>query len=278
MRGAARTRWLRAGLAGALAVALFAFAPAHAAPEDRFPKAASAYLVAIDGEVRWGRAMDRPLPPASLTKILTAIVLLEDGLDPGAVITVSPRAAGQRGTRLRLQAGERLRAGDAFTAMLVGSANDACLALAEDHAGSIEAFVARLNERAAQLELTGTHYANPCGLPQAGHVTTAGDLLRMANLAMGYPAFAQRVALTEATFTTLDGRPLVTRTTNMLLGRVPGATGVKTGYSSQAGKCLVALAERNGTRVVVVLLAAPDRWWTAAALLEEAFHAAALGR
>ena len=168
--------------------------------------------------------------------------------------------------------------GDALTAMLVGSANDACLALAEDAAGSVDRFVATLNERAARLGLRGTRYANPCGLPQAGHVTTARDLLRMAELAMSYPEFARRVGLVEARFRTLGGRALVTRTTNMLLGRFPGAVGVKTGYSRQAGKCLVALAERDGTRVAVVLLDAPDRWWTAAALLEEAFHVAALRR
>jgi len=247
-------------------------------PPDRFPGAASAYIVAIDGDIRWQRAPDTPRPPASLTKILSAIVLLERNWDPRKVITVSPRAASLEGTRLRLKAGEQLRAGDALTAMLVGSANDACLALAEDAAGTVEHFVGRLNERAAALGLSGTHYENPCGLPQAGHVTTAADLLRMAEIAMAMPEFSRRVVLPEATLATLQGRRMTVRTTNMLLGRVPGVIGVKTGFTSRAGKCLVAFAERNGTRVEVVLLEAPDRWWTAAALLEEAFHVTALSR
>jgi D-alanyl-D-alanine carboxypeptidase (penicillin-binding protein 5/6) len=194
------------------------------------------------------------------------------------VITVSARAAALEGTRLALRAGERLSAGDALTAMLVGSANDACLALAEDAAGSVERFVERLNRLAAELGLDGTRFGNPCGLPQPGHVTTARDLLRMAGIAMAMPEFARRAALPLARLATLDGRRLTVRTTNMLLGRFPGAIGVKTGYTSSAGKCLVALAERDGTRVVVVLLDAPERWWTAAALLEEAFHVAARAR
>lgn len=243
-------------------------------PPDRFPRAARAYVVAIDGEVRWQRAPDAPLPPASLTKILTAIELLDGGFDPDAVVTVSARAAALEGTRLRLRAGERLRAGDLLTALVVASANDACLALAEHAAGSVEAFVARLGARAAALGLAGTRYADPCGLPAAGHATTARDLLRMGGLAMAEPEYARRAALESATVTTLGGRRIAMRTTNMLLGRVRGVTGVKTGYTREAGKCLVASAERDGHRVEVVLLGAPDRWWTAAALIEEAFHVA----
>jgi D-alanyl-D-alanine carboxypeptidase (penicillin-binding protein 5/6) len=263
-----------AALFALLAGAAAALTAPGTVPPDRFPGAAPSYIVAIDGDVRWQRAADTPRAPASLTKILSAIVLLERDWDPGRVITVSPRAASLEGTRLRLRAGEQLRAGDALTAMLVASSNDACLALAEDAAGSVEAFVQRLNDRAVELGLTGTRYANPCGLPQPGHVTTARDLLRMADLAMAMPEFASRARLASAEFSTLAGRHLAIRTTNMLIGRVDGVVGVKTGYTRVAGKCLVALAERDGTRVAVVLLAAPDRWWTAAALIEEAFHVA----
>ncbi len=261
-----------------LAATVAAASSAQPAPPDRFPRAASAYVVAIDGEVRWQRAPDTSRAPASLTKILSAIVLLERDWNAERVVTVSARAAAAEGTRLHLKAGEQLRAGDALTAMLVGSVNDACLALAEDAAGSEERFVDLLNERAAGLGLSGTHFANACGLPQPGHLSTARDLLRMAEVAMSMPEFARRVALPEATLATLQGRRLTVRTTNLLLGRVPGVTGVKTGYTSQAGKCLVAVAERGKTRVAVVLLGAPDAWWTAAALIEDAFHVAAFPR
>ena len=262
--------------AAALAFVALAASSALAAPApDRFPNAATAYVVAIDGDVRWERAADRPLPPASLTKILTAILLLEKGWDPDAVVTVSPRAASLEGTRLRLRAGEQLRAGDLFTAMVVASSNDACLALAEHAAGSVESFVARMNARAAELGLTGTHYENPCGLPAEGHVTTARDLLVMAGRAMSFAEYARVAAQPSVTVSTLAGRTITLPATNMLLGRVDGVTGVKTGYTRRAGKCLVAFAERGHTSVAVVLLGAPDRWWTAAALIEEAFHVAA---
>lgn len=249
-------------------------APVAAPPPDRFPRAAAAYVVAIDGEVRWAREPDTPLPPASLTKILTAVELLGGDWDADAIVTVSPRAAGLEGTRMRLRAGERLHAGDLLTGLVVASANDACIALAEHAAGSVEAFMERLAARARALGLAGTRYANPCGLPAEDHATTARDLLRMADVAMALPDYARRAALESASVGTLEGRRITLRTTNMLLGRTPGVTGVKTGYTRQAGKCLVASAERDGHRVTVVLLHAPDRWWTAAALIEEAFHVA----
>lgn len=259
----------------ATAMATAALPPQAAPLPDPFPAAAPSYVVAIDGDIRWARNPDSPRPPASLTKILSAIVLLEQDWDPQRIITVSARAASLQGTRLRLKAGEQLRAGDALTAMIVASANDACLALAEAAAGSVEAFVTRLNNRAAELDLEGTHYANPCGLPAPDHVTTAHDLLRMADLAMAMPAYQWRARVTSGEITTLGGRRIALRTTNMLLGRADGVIGVKTGYTRLAGRCLVARAERQGRRVDVVLLDAPDRWWTAAALIEEAFHVAA---
>lgn len=268
---------LLALLASLMATAMATAAlPPQAAPlPDPFPAAAPSYVVAIDGDIRWARNPDSPRLPASLTKILSAIVLLEQDWDPQRIITVSARAASLQGTRLRLEAGEQLRAGDALTAMIVASANDACLALAEAAAGSVEAFVARLNSRAAELGLEGTHYANPCGLPGPGHVTTARDLLRMADLAMAMPAYQWRARVIAGEITTLGGRRIGLRTTNMLLGRADGVIGVKTGYTRLSGRCLVARAERQGRRVDVVLLDAPDRWWTAAALIEEAFHVAA---
>lgn len=258
----------------ALVAAAAVSAPPAAPPPDRFPRAARAYVVAIDGKVRWAREPDAPLPPASLTKILTAIELLDGRWDPGAVVTVSARAAAQEGTRLRLRAGEQLRAGDLLTGLVVASANDACIALAEHAAGSVEAFMDRIAARARDLGLAGTRYANPCGLPAEEHATTARDLLRMGDIAMAQPEYARRAVLESAAVSTLAGRRITLRTTNMLIGRVPGVTGVKTGYTRQAGKCLVASAERDGHRVTVVLLGAPDRWWTASALIEEAFHVA----
>ena len=111
---------------------------------DPYPNAAAAYLVSVDGALLWTRAPDRALPPASLTKIMTALLLVEDW-KPEAVVSVSSEAAAATGSRLGLRVGDRLRFADAFDALLVGSANDACLALAEHAAGSVAHFVERMN-------------------------------------------------------------------------------------------------------------------------------------
>jgi D-alanyl-D-alanine carboxypeptidase (penicillin-binding protein 5/6) len=238
---------------------------------DRFPRAAFAYLVALDGHELWARHAEAARPPASLTKIMTALLALEGPWEPGALAPVSARAAAASGTRLGLRAGERLRLGDLLAAAVVASANDACLALAEHLAGGEAAFVARMNERAAALGMGATHFANACGHDTPGHVSSARDLLRLTRAALALPEFRRLVALERASVTTAGGRALEVRTTNALLGRLEGARGVKTGYTPAAGRCVVALVERQGTELVVVLLDAADRWWAAAGLVEKAF-------
>jgi len=281
-----------AHLALALAVAVAAgegAPPAAAAPEaaaalavaappiDRFPGAAAAYLLEVDGRPLWARQPDRPRPPASLTKLMTALVLLDGPFAPEAPVTVSARAAHETGTRLGLRVGERLKAGDALAATLVASANDACLALVEQAAGTQEAFVARMNAKAAALGLAASRYRNACGHDAPGHAASARDLLTVARAALAHPAFRHLVALEAGTITTLGGRALPLKTTNALLGRLPGARGIKTGFTPGAGRCVVALVERDGREVLLVLLDASDRWWSAAGLVEAAFAAARPG-
>ena len=241
---------------------------------DRYPRAATAYVLAVGDAVKWARAADRPLPPASLTKLMTAVVLLESRWDPAALVTVSPRAAGAGGARAGLAAREQLTAGSLLAAMLVRSANDACLALAEHHSGSVERFVERMNERAQRLALTGTHFENPCGLDAPGHLSTASDLLPLGRFAAKFPSVAALAATPGLTIETRAGRRIALRTTNALLGRLPGAMGLKSGYTAQAGRCALVHAQRDGIDVWLVLLDAHDRWWTAAALVEDAFHGA----
>ena len=248
--------------------------PAAAAPAlDRFPKAALAYIVAIDGRVVWAGSPDEPRPPASLTKIMTALVLLERDWKPDSPVTVSRAAAAETGSRAGLQAGETLGAGDLLTAMLVTSANDACVALAEHAAGSVPAFVAAMNARAAALGLAATRFSNPCGHDAPAQRSSARDLLALAEAALARPEFARAVALRSTEIRTTGGRRIALKSGNHLLGNSPGVIGVKTGWTPGAGKCLVVLAERDRMRVLIVLLDATDRWWTAAALVEEAFDA-----
>lgn len=239
---------------------------------DPYPNAAAAYLVSVDGALLWARAPDRALPPASLTKIMTALLLVEDW-KPEAVVSVSPEAAAATGSRLGLRAGDRLRFADAFDALLVGSANDACLALAEHAAGSVARFVERMNEKARALKLRASFFRNPCGLDADGHVSSVRDLLVLASLAMQQPEIARAVAKPLIEIRTQDGRRLRKASGNLLLGRVPGAVGIKSGFTSQAGKCLVAMVRRGRDEVVVVLLNAPDRWWSASILIDDAFAA-----
>jgi len=247
---------------------------AEGEPPDAYPRAGKAYLVAIDGAEVWARAADRPLPPASLTKLMTALLVLEAQEDPGTWVRVSALSARETGSRLGLREGEALSLEGALTATLVSSANDACLALAEHVAGSGPAFVARMNARAQKLGLGATHFQNPCGHDAAGHVSSARDLLRLARAALAFPEFRRMVALKEATVATRGGRSFALRTHNLLLGRLRGALGVKSGYTEGAGRCMVALAVRDGVEVLAVLLDSPDRWWTTAALVELAFDEA----
>jgi serine-type D-Ala-D-Ala carboxypeptidase (penicillin-binding protein 5/6) len=260
------------------AILLSAAAAAASPPTDRFPKAAASYLVTIDGREVWAREPDRARPPASLTKIMTALVLLEGDWKPDAPVTIDPKAAAETGSRAGLRAGETLRAGDLLTAMLVTSANDACVALAEHASGREDAFVAAMNARAESLGLAATHFENACGHDAPGQLSSARDLLTLARAALAHPEFVRTVALRSADVTTSSGRRLHLRSGNHLLGSSRGVAGVKTGYTPAAGKCLVVLAVRDGVSVVVVLLDAADRWWTAAALVEEAFDAGSTPR
>ncbi len=262
----------RAALAVALTAIALAAERAHAQPVDRWPDVAAAYLVEVDGSERWSRNAQTPQRPASLTKILTAIIAI-DSVDDDAVVTVSARAAAAQGARIGLRRGMQLRARDLLAAMLLRSANDACLALAEHVARSERAFVAAMNARAASLGLAGSHFENACGFDGPRHRMSARDLARLARIAMASPRFAAVVARERGEARTLDGRVFPFENTNALIGRVDGARGVKTGWTQAAGRCLVAFAERRGTTVVAVLLGAPDRWWDAVAMIETGFEA-----
>ena len=254
-----------------LAVACLA-AGAGRAAEDPYPWIAAAYVVKRDGALLWAGQPDARLAPASLAKIMTALIALERGRleEP---VTVSRGVLQATGTRIGLKPGERLTAGDLLTATVVRSANDACRALAE-HLGG-KTFVQTMNSRAAALALLNTRFADPCGHDRDGQYTTAADLALLAEQVMRHAEYLRLARLQRHTIRTLDGgRRFALRNTNALLGRYPGAIGLKTGYTEGAGNCLVALAERDGVRVLAVLLNAPNRWWNAVGLLDRAFAAA----
>jgi len=251
-------------------------APGGAAPPvtDRFTDVASAYAVVIDNELVWARDLDTPRQPASLAKLLSALVLLERDWDPERLISVSAGAAAIEGSQVGLRTGEQIRAGDALTAMLVRSANDACLALVEQHSGNSTAFSAEMNRLARTLGMRASRFVQPCGLDANGQHSTVRDLLLLARVAAGKQQIVLRAGAQKATLTTAKGRRLEFHNSNALIGRDERARGLKSGYTTQAGRCLIALAESDGHRVMVVMLNAPDRWWGVTGVLDEAFRTA----
>ncbi len=241
------------------------------AQSDPFPRAAAAYQVEVDGEVVWARESQRRLAPASLTKLMTVLLVAEQGQLQG-VATVRQSAAGETGSRLGLQAGQRFSVEDLLAAALMASANDACRALADHLAGNQARFVRRMNQRAQELGMGDTHFVNACGHDAPGHYSSAQDLARLAHAVLRYPALGAWAARAQASIATVDGTARYAfKNSNALIGRYPGALGLKTGNTRQAGNCLVAYARRGSTQVLLVLLRGANRWWDAADILDLAF-------
>ena len=222
-----------------------------------------------DGVVIWAGRADVRVAPASLTKMMGAVVAIESRRLEETV-TVSRAASLEPGSRIGLKAGQQLRMRELLGAMVVRSANDACRAIA-DHFGVT--FVARMNQRAAAMGLRDTQFVDPCGHDRPGQYSTAADMARLAEHAMQHAEFARLAKTERLTIATLDRRHKFRFTnTNALLGRYEGAIGIKTGSTGRAGNCLVAVAERNGVRVLLVLMNARNRWWNAHGILDRAFE------
>ena len=262
---------VRTALLLAFCLGIVAAAARVEAAGDPFGGVAAAYLVKVDGREVWARNPSTRLPPGSLAKMMTALLVLERA-DLRSVVTVSREASRETGTRLGLAPGDRMTVLELLAATLLGSANDACHALADHVAGSEKRFVDRMNSRAREMGLSGTRFANACGHDDPGLYSTARDLALLAEAAMGIPAFAKMAGLEDGWIATSDaGKKFPLENKNLLIGRYRGTKGVKTGFTGRAGKCLAAFAERDGKRVLLILLNAPDRWWKAEEILDAAF-------
>ncbi|MGH8952200.1 MAG: D-alanyl-D-alanine carboxypeptidase family protein [Acidimicrobiia bacterium] len=191
---------------------------------------------------------------ASVTKIMTGLLVVENSF-PSEPVTISERAANTGEKEIELVAGETLEMGALFKALMIHSANDAATAIAEHISGSVDDFVSLMNRRAAELGLTHTSFANPHGLDQPGHYTTARDLLELARIAMAHPEFAAVVHAKKLVFPPApDGTNRTGSSTNLPLWSYEGTLGVKTGFTSQALLTYVAAVERDGRRLYAVLL------------------------
>jgi serine-type D-Ala-D-Ala carboxypeptidase (penicillin-binding protein 5/6) len=244
-------------------------------PSSRPPTldAAAAALVDLDsGQVLHRRNGRARRPVASLTKIMTALLVLE-ATDPGDRVVASATAAAQEGAELELRRGEVQPVRQLLYALMLQSANDAAVALAEHVGGSVSGFVQDMNRRVRRLGLDRTRFASPNGLNDAGY-STALDLARITIEAYELPAFAEVAATRSRRIRAPRGEPRHIQSRNALLWLYPGAMGVKTGFTAAAGFCIVAAAERDGLRLVSVVLGSPDEAFSdGAALLSYGFEA-----
>ncbi|HEY7268236.1 MAG TPA: D-alanyl-D-alanine carboxypeptidase family protein [Dehalococcoidia bacterium] len=251
-------------------------APWAAAPVARGAVAAPVVnalaAVVIDeasGAVLYDKAAHEPLPPASLTKIATAILALESGgLD--TPVTVDVDSASMRGsTIMGLEPGDRFSLRDLLYGLMLPSGNDAALAIARYVAGSDTAFVAQMNLLLVRLGLHDSHFENPHGLGGRNHVASAYDLAMLARYAMTLPGFFD--IINARSYVAHGSRTIALTNVNSFLGAYAGADGVKTGYTRGAGQTLVASAYRKGHRVYAVVLNSPTRNDDAVRMLNWAF-------
>ena len=238
---------------------------AYAAPGV---SAVSAVLMEQEsGELLFSQNADKPLPIASITKIMTGLLAAER-CDPEEEILIRPEWLKVEGSNMGLRPGECCRAEDLLYGLMLESGNDAALALACHMAGDVETFAAWMNDRAAELGMGNTRFRNPHGLTQEGHYSTARDMAVLTCAAMKNPRFAAVVGSKTAS---AGGHQL--RNHNKLLWDYPDALGVKTGYTDAAGRTLVSCARREGMTLVCVTLNDPMDWKDHIALLDWGFSA-----
>ena len=218
----------------------------------------------VTGEVVYAKEPHLRLPPASTTKVLTAVVALER-LHPYSRLPVSPRAASAAPSRIGLRAGEIVSTQDLLYGLLLKSGNDAAETLAEGAGGSVDGFAGLMNAKAWQIGARNSHFVNPHGLPNDEHYTTAYDLALIFRHAMRYPLFADIVRTRNAALRVESGRGpygdwrmVPVRSTNRLLGSYEGARGGKTGFTLKARRCFVGEVERGGIRLIVAVLNSPN--------------------
>ena len=266
---------MRKYLAGLLVLCLLTV-PCFALEGTVTVGAPSALLMTLDGQVLFEKDAHTAREPASVTKVMTMLLVCE-AIDSGRIrledpVTASAHAASMGGSQIWLEEGEVLTVGEMLKCVAVVSANDCAVALGEHLAGSEESFVATMNARAKELGMENTHFVNACGLTAEGHLTSAYDIGLMSAKLMGeHPWIADYATIWQDT---IRNGASVLNNTNKLLKSYQGITGLKTGYTSTAGYCISATAQREGLPLIAVIMGAgssADRNADAAALLNWGF-------
>ncbi len=266
-----RANKLRGAAAVALVCAVFLsmYMPvqAHAAQCSR----AEVVIEVTSGRILCSRNEKESLPVASTTKILTAIIIIED-CDLDARVCIPEEAAGIEGSSIYLTAGEVLTVRDLLHGLMLRSGNDCAAALALYHSGSMDKFAAVMNERARMIGAENCTFRNPHGLPQEGHLASALDMAKIAAYALRNKTFSEIVNCRQ--YVVEDGGCGYARTLtnkNKMRSLYEGADGVKTGYTKEAGRCLVSSATREGMRLVCAVLDSPDMDNRSGELLDDCF-------
>lgn len=262
-----------------LAVVLFIFcyfatgySACSKAENETLPLSAKAFVLmdAVSGRILLEKNAQEKMPMASTTKIMTAVIALEKG-DSNSRIKVSQKAASMGGSSFYLKSGETMTLENMLYGLLLPSGNDAAVAIAEYIGGTEEKFVQMMNKKALELGALNTHFTNPHGLDDPEHFTTAKDLAVIAKHAWKYNKFREIVQ--TKTKEIKDGNfARQISSTNRLLWQFDGADGIKTGYTGNAGKCLVATANKKGFRLISVVLGSTDHFQDSQRLLDYGFE------
>jgi D-alanyl-D-alanine carboxypeptidase (penicillin-binding protein 5/6) len=230
---------------------------------DLAPNARSAVLLDADtGTVIFEKNKDEKLPPASITKVMTMLLIME-ALDQGKIkmndkVRTSEYAASMGGSQIFLEPGEEMTVEEMLKGIAMASGNDASVAMAEKLAGSEQAFVQMMNERAQQLGMKNTHFVNSNGLPVEGHYTSAYDIAIMSRELLKHEEITKFTGLYQDYLRKDTEKPFWLVNTNKLVRFYQGADGLKTGFTSEAKFCLTATAKRDGLRVIAVVLGEPN--------------------
>lgn len=250
----------------ALALSLLLAWPVRAAEAPPDTSAKAMILIHADsGHVLSEREADTPLPMASTTKLMTALAAAE-AADLSAEIEIRPEWTAVEGSSMYLRPGEKYTLRELLTGLLLASGNDAALALAAAVDGSTEAFVERMNRRAAELGLQNTHFSNPHGLSAEDHFSCARDLATLMRSVMENECLREILSLRECM---IHGQYFQNH--NKLLSGCPGVDGGKTGFTKAAGRCLVSTCVRDGLRLICVTLSDPKDWADHEALYDWAY-------